>query len=60
MRTYIASSLHISSGPGIKSISYSERDARIEVVFHDGDIYHYYDVSEHEYIGLVTASSIGS
>ncbi|MEK5432650.1 KTSC domain-containing protein [Lysinibacillus sp. FSL R7-0073] len=32
----------------------------LEIEFHDGAIYHYYDVSEYEYRSFMSSSSLGS
>ncbi len=32
----------------------------LEIEFHDGAIYHYYDVSESEYRSFMSSSSLGS
>ncbi len=52
-RKYVSSS-------NIVSIGYDANDMILEVEFKSGAVYQYYDVPQHIYDGLMTASSHGS
>ena len=45
------------SSSNIVSVGYDQSTSRLEVEFTSGDVYEYYDVLEHEYDGLMGASS---
>jgi len=47
------------SSTNIRSIGYDPQSAIIEVEFTSGDVYQYFDVPEHLYNGLMSASSKG-
>ena len=44
----------------IKSIGYSSEGGQLEVEFHRGDIYLYYNVPQRTYAQLMNADSVGS
>lgn len=46
------------SSKRIRSVGW-ENDV-LEIEFHDGAIYHYYDVSEFEYRNFMSSNSLGS
>lgn len=48
------------SSSNIASVGYDPESATLEVEFHDGSIYQYFDVPAHVAEGLVTTSSVGS
>jgi TIR domain/KTSC domain len=51
---------HISvSSSNIKSIGYDSKKRILEIIFHNRSIYRYYDIPEHLYDGLMSASSQG-
>lgn len=41
------------------SVGYDHENEVLEVEFHSGRVYHYYDVSQETYEGLITADSHG-
>lgn len=47
------------SSSNIASVGYDESSQILEVEFLDGAVYEYYDVPEHVYQELITASSVG-
>ncbi|MBC8236267.1 KTSC domain-containing protein [bacterium] len=51
-RTYVASS-------NIRSIGYDTENKILEVEFHNGSIYQYYNVPQNRYEGLMKAGSKG-
>lgn len=44
----------------LASVGYEEPSQTLEIEFHHGGVYQYYDVPEHIYIELKNAGSIGS
>lgn len=44
----------------LSSVGYDEPSQTLEIEFHHGGIYQYYDVPEHVYRELINAGSIGS
>lgn len=44
----------------IASIGYDDASATLEIEFKNGSIYQYFDVSQREYDGLISADSHGS
>jgi hypothetical protein len=44
----------------IASIGYDDASATLEIEFKNGSIYQYFDVSQREYEGLISADSHGS
>jgi len=50
--------IQVSSG-NIRSVGYDVDGKVLEVEFHSGSIYQYLNVPEHEYEGLLNASSKG-
>lgn len=50
---------HVSSS-NIRSIGYDPDSTTLEVEFHGGRIYHYYNVPEYIYNGIMSAGSKGS
>lgn len=50
---------HVQSS-NIRSVGYDEDSMTLEVEFHSGDIYHYFNVPESVYSGLINAASKGS
>lgn len=44
----------------LKSVGYNETSHTLEVEFHHGGIYQYYNVPESVYLGLMKASSHGT
>jgi KTSC domain len=48
------------SSSNLKSVGYDVTDSILEVEFHNGGIYQYFNVPEHKYDGLMRASSKGS
>ena len=47
------------SSSNIASMGYDPTTQTLEVEFHNGNIYQYFDVPQHVYDGLLTASSKG-
>lgn len=47
------------SSSNIKTIGYKKADKVLEVEFNSGRIYHYFEVPESVYNGLISAESIG-
>lgn len=47
------------SSSNIDSIGYDEDSCTLEVAFHNGSVYQYFDVPHPEYIGLLNAASVG-
>ena len=48
------------SSSNVRSVGYDRTTHTLEVEFHNGGIYQYYNVPEAEFIDLVNAGSIGS
>ncbi|MNC76807.1 hypothetical protein D3C75_1286100 [compost metagenome] len=48
------------SSSNIASVGHDESSQILEVEFLNGSMYEYYDVPEHVYQELITASSVGS
>ncbi|EPE9057451.1 KTSC domain-containing protein [Klebsiella aerogenes] len=44
----------------LASVGYDEPSQTLEIEFHHGGVYQYYDVPEHVYMELTNADSIGS
>ncbi|HDC4550117.1 KTSC domain-containing protein [Enterobacter kobei] len=44
----------------LASIGYDEPSQTLEIEFHHGGVYQYYDVPGHVYMELISAGSIGS
>ena len=47
------------SSTNIRSIGYDSQSAILEVEFTSGDVYQYFNIPEHLYRGLMSASSKG-
>jgi len=47
------------SSSNIRSIGYDFQSETLEVEFHSGDIYQYFNVAKHLYRGLMNAASKG-
>jgi hypothetical protein len=47
------------SSSNVTSVGYDPGTATLEVEFHDGSVYQYFDLPAHEADGLVSASSVG-
>jgi hypothetical protein len=47
------------SSSNISSIGYDQQTGTLEVEFHSGDIYQYFNVSDYLYNGLMNAASKG-
>ena len=43
----------------LRSVGYDEKDNILEIEFHSGGIYQYYNVDKEEYLDLMDASSHG-
>jgi hypothetical protein len=52
-RDYVSSS-------NLRSVGYDPEDEILEIEFHSGSIYQYFNVPEYRYEGLMNASSKGS
>ena len=48
------------SSSNVASVGYEEFTQTLEVEFHDGSVYQYFDVPRSTYEGLINASSVGS
>jgi hypothetical protein len=48
------------SSSTVASVGYDPESATLEVEFSSGSIYQYFDVPQHEAVGLVNAASVGS
>lgn len=49
----------VVSSSNVLSVGYDPKTATLEVEFHGGSIYEYYNVPEAVYEGLLSAASIG-
>ncbi|WP_082971826.1 KTSC domain-containing protein [Rheinheimera sp. SA_1] len=47
------------SSSNIDSVGYDEYSSTLEIAFHNGSVYQYFDVPQQEYIALVNAGSVG-
>jgi KTSC domain len=47
------------SSSNIDSVGYDEDSMTLEVAFHNGGVYQYFDVPEQEYLNLINAGSVG-
>lgn len=47
------------SSSNVRAVGYDPEEQILEVEFHSGSIYHYFNVPEHKYVGLMRASSKG-
>lgn len=52
-------SLERVSSSALRSVGYDSSRRILAIEFHDGSIYHYFDVPEHIHTGLMEASSHG-
>lgn len=48
------------SSSNLASVGYDDATATLEVEFHDGSVYQYFDVPAHDAEGIVNASSVGA
>jgi hypothetical protein len=48
------------SSSNLRSVGYDSGEETLEIEFHSGGIYQYYEVPIHRYEGLMSASSKGS
>lgn len=51
---------HPVSSSSLVSVGYDSTNSTLEVEFHGGSIYEYYDVPAHVHTGLMSAGSHGS
>jgi hypothetical protein len=47
------------SSSNIATVGYEESTATLEIEFHSGGVYQYYNVPENVHLELITASSVG-
>ena len=47
------------SSSNVRAVGYDAEEQILEVEFHSGSIYHYFNVPEHKYEGLMRAASKG-
>lgn len=50
--------VHVASS-NLRAVGYDAEEQTLEVEFHSGSIYHYFNVPEYKYEGLMRASSKG-
>lgn len=47
------------SSSNVLEVGYDPQTSTLEVMFHGGNVYQYFDVPEHHYHGLISADSVG-
>ena len=49
----------VSNSSNVRAIGYDRKHRALEIEFHNGAVYQYFDVPEDVYLGLLNASSVG-